>query len=661
MTDTPAPAQQTLVVECARDHAYLHHLRELLLGIVCQTAAVGASSLSLEIAVARGRGLRLFTLPEDERRVQQWTTQVDRVIECIRQADFCADPGALSLFNLPRSIHAIRAGASAIHLAHPARHSADHPAHPVRSSVCYIAPSTSPSTNEGLLRSVLDARSTSAPHGMLDMVLLPGDASVGRRDSTLPTSVLRLQAEYNFSICSLGSTMELAAWTNTRLAQRQAVSLLLRFGDTALPALATPSVLHQEQPADLRACACHAVPLESGRGVGPALSSGVVGMQRGRGASRCPLSQLELDERDIQLIAHVGHFVWRGSLAQAAAEAGADFAPALQDGSGAGGTAHMELVVESRVRQADLELGIVFGYPWYVSPPEASGAVQELGGFAHQADHDKQTRTLRGLGASLQRAQEALLCRCAVRRHFEDAPRLPPNVASLLQSRFVLWPSSERPDVLLLKCVASAAQMVRPPPPAEHEAEDSAEAAELLATTPLLGSFNPFFHCRGGGSAKVLALCAAGVGSGAQRQQPQPGQPPQPPPSHHPQPPPTHHPQPPPRHGAPMSSLAQPPPPRGTSSHLSPPHPAAPRGSAGGGGQQEPAGQLPRTFGGQPPRGPMQFQPASAVMPQPHAMSPATTAAVRQPARPPNAGVPSSLIKKKKMQRIGQLQVGEAE
>ena len=101
MTDT-APAQQTLVVECARDHAYLHHLRELLLGIVCQTAAVGASSLSLEIAVARGRGLRLFTLPEDERRVQQWTTQVDRVIECIRQADFCADPGALSLFNLPR-------------------------------------------------------------------------------------------------------------------------------------------------------------------------------------------------------------------------------------------------------------------------------------------------------------------------------------------------------------------------------------------------------------------------------------------------------------------------------------------------------------------------------------------------------------------------------
>lgn len=485
------------------------------------------------------------------------------------------------------------------------------------------------------------------------MVLLPGDASVDRRDSALPTSVLRLQAEYNFSICSLGSAMDLSAWTNTRLAQRQAVSLLLRFGDTALPALATPSVLHQEQPADVRACACHAVPLESGRGVGPALSSGVVGMQRGRGASRCPLSQLELDERDIQLIAHVGHFVWRGSLAQAAAEAGADFAPALRDASGAAaGAAHMELVVESRVRQADLDLGIVFGYPWYVTPAEASGAEQELGGFPHQADHDKQTRTLRGLVASLQRAQEALLCRCTVRRHFEDAPRLPPNVGSLLQSRFVLVPSSERHDVLLLKCVANAAQMVRPPPPAEHEAEVSAEAAELLATTPLLGSFNPFFHCRGGGSAKVLALCVAGVGSSAQRQQPPPGQPPQPPPSHRPQPAP--------RHGAPMSSFAQPPP-RGASSHLSPPHPATPRGSAGDGGQQEPAGQLPRTFGGQPPRGPMQFQPASAVMPQPHAMSPATTAAVRQPARPPNAAAPNSLIRKKKMQRIGQLQVGETE
>ena len=528
--------------------------------------------------------------------------------------------------------------------------------------MCYIAPATSPSTNEDLLRSVLDARSTSVPHGMLDMVLLPGDASVDRRDSALPTSVLRLQAEYNFSICSLGSAMDLSAWTNTRLAQRQAVSLLLRFGDTALPALATPSVLHQEQPADVRACACHAVPLESGRGVGPALSSGVVGMQRGRGASRCPLSQLELDERDIQLIAHVGHFVWRGSLAQAAAEAGADFAPALQDAGGvAGGGAHMELVVESRVRQADLDLGIVFGYPWYVSPTEASGAEQELGGFPHQADHDKQTRTLRGLVASLQRAQEALLCRCTVRRHFEDAPRLPPNVGSLLQSRFVLVPSSERHDVLLLKCVANAAQMVRPPPPAEHEAEVSAEAAELLATTPLLGSFNPFFHCRGGGSAKVLALCVAGVGSGPQRQQPPPGQPPQPPPSHHPQPAP--------RHGAPMSSFAQPPP-RGASSHLSPPHPAAPRGSVGDGGQQA---VIPMQFCGPPgtasnaalraapPRGPMQFQPASAVMPQPHAMSPATTAAVRQPARPPNAAVPSSLIRKKKMQRIGQLQVGEAE
>ena len=168
----------------------------------------------------------------------------------------------------------------AIHTAHPVSHPVSQPAHPARSSVCYIAPATSPSTNEDLLRSVLDARSTSSPHGMLDMVLLPGDASVDRRDSALPTSVLRLQAEYNFSICSLGSAMDLSAWTNTRLAQRQAVSLLLRFGDTALPALATPSVLHQEQPADVRACACHAVPLESGRGVGPALSSGVVGMQR---------------------------------------------------------------------------------------------------------------------------------------------------------------------------------------------------------------------------------------------------------------------------------------------------------------------------------------------------------------------------------------------
>ena len=644
MTDT-----QTLVVECARDHAYLHHLRELLLGIVCQTAAVGASSLSLEMAVARGRGLRIFTLPEDERRVLQWTTQVDRVIECIRQADSCAEPGALSLFNLSRSSHATLPDTlSSILPTTLASHSASHPALPARSSVCYIAPATSPSTTEGLLRSVLDARSVSSPNGMLDMVLLPGDASTDRHDSAVPTSVLRLQGEYNFSICSLGSALDLSAWTNSRLAQRQAVSLLLRFGDMALPALATPSVLHQEQPADVRACACHAVPLESGRGVGPALSSGVVGMQRGRGTSRCPLSQLELDERDIQLIAHVGHFVWRGSLAQAAAEAGADFAPATQDAGGAAGCAHLELVVESRVHQADLDLGIVFGYPWYVSPAEASGA--ELGGFPHQADHDKQTRTLRGLVASLQRAQEALLCRCTMRRHFEDAPRLPPNVGSLLQSRFVLVPSSER-HVLLLKCVANAAQMVRPPPPAEHETEVSAEAAELLATTPLLEDFNPFFHCRGGGSAKVLALCVAGGGGGAQRQLPTPGQPPQPPPSHNPQSAP--------RHGVPLSSSAQPPP-RRASSHLSPPHyPAAPRSSAGDSGQQAvlpPSNAALRTA---PPRGPMQFQPASAVMPQLHAMSPATAVAVRQPARPPNAAAPSSLIRKKKMQRIGQLNVGQ--
>ena len=527
--------QQTLVVECAHDHAYLHHLRELLLGIVCQTAAVGASSLSLEMAVAKGRGLRLFTLPEDERRVLQWTNQVDRVIECIRQAEPCAEPGVLSLFNFSRS------------------------------SMCYIAPATSPSTTESLLRSVLEARSASSPSGMLEMVLLPGDLSVDRRASALPTSVLRLQGEYNFSICSLGSALALSVWTNTRLAQRQAVSLLLRFGDTALPALAMPSVLHQEQSADVRACACHAVPLESGRGVGPALSSGVVGMQRGRGASRCPLSQLELDERDIQLIAHVGHFVWRGSLAQAAAEAGADFAPAPQvDAGGVSGCAHMELVVESRVRQADLDLGIIFGYPWYVSPVEAPGA--EVSGFPHQGDHEKQTRTLRGLVLSLQRTQEVLLCRCTERRHFEDASRLPSNVGSLLQSRFVLVPSSERHDVLLLKCIASAAQMVRPPPPAEQETEVSAEAAGLLATTPLLESFNPFFHCRGGGSAKVLALCVAGGGSGAPRQLPSHGQPAQLQPSNSPHPAPRHG-------GAPPSGFAHEPPPRQASSHLSPPHP----------------------------------------------------------------------------------------
>ena len=85
-----------VVVETSRDSTYLSAARELLMGLICQTAASGASCMHLEIAVAKGRAIRLFSQPTDERRMLQWSTQIDRVMDCMRQSEVVAEPGVLS-------------------------------------------------------------------------------------------------------------------------------------------------------------------------------------------------------------------------------------------------------------------------------------------------------------------------------------------------------------------------------------------------------------------------------------------------------------------------------------------------------------------------------------------------------------------------------------
>ena len=562
-----------VIVETSRDSTYLSAARELLLGLVCQTAATGASSMRLEIAVAKGRAVRLFSQPDDERRMLQWSTQIDRVMDCMRQAEVAAEPGVLSLLNLPGCAFSL------------------------------LTPAGGPSCDASLVRSVLEARATVA----LEMVLLPSDSAAV---SSVPTPLLRLQGEFDFSVGGLPDQPAIAAWNNAKLARGQGVRLLVRFGESALSTIATPTLLHQEQPTDVRACMCHAVPLESGRGVGPAFSSASpAGAQHGRGAARCPLSQLELDERDVQLIGNVGHFVTRGSLARAASVARADFAPATDAGGGGGGGGggeggtdggggggggggrpppQMELLVETRVRLADVDLGLIFGYPWALSPASGGG-------------DDDGARTVRCLAAALHGAGEALVCRVAhgTRRGFDAAPKLPPNVRTLLQSRFVLIAqrgARGQHDALLLKGLATAAQLVPPPPPSLSELHDdgasdggaaaaaAAAAARLLEATPCVDGFNPLFHCRGGGSAQVLALVAtaAAASSSSSSSSMHHAAPPQQPHHHHHAP--SHH--------APPS-------------HAPPPHGYAPRGQGGW-----PAGR--------PPAGPSMPTPPTGYVPPGH-------------------------------------------
>ena len=192
--------------------------------------------------------------------------------------------------------------------------------------------------------------------------------------------------------------------------------------------------------------------------------------------------------------------------------------------------------VERRVKLSDLALSSVFGSPWLIEPP--ADAADESAADAGDV--------IGGLAAELEAAGEGLIFHCRRREHFEDewsaattrglathlcpplppcgrgarrsnharpprrvCRRLPPNMRSLLQPRFILLPQTPPGSPLLLKSIATAAQIL--PRSASLTAETAsdrarAQAASLLASTPLEHGFNPLFHCPAGGGTQVCHL-----------------------------------------------------------------------------------------------------------------------------------------------------------
>ena len=144
--------------------------------------------------------------------------------------------------------------------------------------------------------------------------------------ATVPSDILLLQAEFDFEATALPDRLATNAWLATAVANRQLHELILDLQpaheagapSTSITASASslrchlvPALLHEEVAEDVLACVCHRQPVD-GRHVQLARLAPTNRVM-------CPVSNLELDARDLQRVGCVGRFLWpRGSLAAAA-------------------------------------------------------------------------------------------------------------------------------------------------------------------------------------------------------------------------------------------------------------------------------------------------------------------------------------------------------
>lgn len=160
----------------------------------------------------------------------------------------------------------------------------------------------------------------------------------------------------------------------------------------------------------MAACACHSVPLDGSRRTG-ALLGDAGGPPRGR---RCPLSHLDLDQRDVQQIGFVGQFCGPQFTGSTELEGGVTV-PADEDAVCA---PHLVLDLVSRVPLRDVAFSSVFGHPWALAA--AADSLDE-------ADH----RAVCAIAARLHESNEGLLCRAVTWRNFRVAAHVRTHLHSL--------------------------------------------------------------------------------------------------------------------------------------------------------------------------------------------------------------------------------------
>ena len=310
----------------AWEQDHVHRLSEMLGCILTRTAGSGLPTMPL-LAVASGPALRLFT-DGQEQNLQKWSIEFGRVRQCLASAETSPSPGILALRCVPAEV-----------LSRLER-------------LTFVTPLGGRSCEHSVVAGVLDhlARAHCPASCEVELVLLVGEQQGGGRAHAIPTELIRLQSEHNLSATVLEDSLATASWASARIARDQSVVLDLhvrvnrtaraciprcmcvgdfplflrgahplhsvtrqsacpaQFGSdgqgTEIHALAAPALLHEEVVCDLRACMCHGAPLDGGRG------GGLVKQAASHSRPRCPLSQLELDARDIQRVGTIGHFSW---------------------------------------------------------------------------------------------------------------------------------------------------------------------------------------------------------------------------------------------------------------------------------------------------------------------------------------------------------------
>ena len=464
------PAMELLLIDSEQPEfltpggdGYLGRLHELLCLLICRVVGSGASSMPFRLAVARGASLAMADVEPHERNLYKWAAELNRLMQCLTQSERCAEAGLLALGRIPPD--------TLLSLER----------------IIFITPMGGRSVEQRVVAGVCEGLARVGARCEVELVMMT-DAPQGSMSPSIPTELILLQSEHNLTTTLLDDALSTSRWVSAQIAQRQVVRVELCLGAERLTAVATPALLHEEGACDVRACMCHSAPLSS-----RLTRTGPTGMG-GRSRPRCPLSQLELDARDVQRMGTVGHFTWPGSLAKAAANAGVTCF--FSEDRAPGATRLLCLEAKRRVRLADLSLSSVYGSPWLL---EAGGA----------PDSDEGA-LLGGLASALTADAEALVCQCTARCNFDDESQLPANLRALLQSQFVLMPQTPPGTSLLLKCIGTAAQIMPRPSsaggmPEAVMARAREQAASMLAAVPLEDEFNPLFHCPIGGGAQALA------------------------------------------------------------------------------------------------------------------------------------------------------------
>lgn len=526
-------------------------LNSLVNGSIANASPEGFGFLAA-IAHSSG-GLSIFDMDLRETSICRWQTEIGRWLAGLQHAALQpvdnSSAGVTGLCKIPAHLHV--------------------------SGVSFLTNVGSRSCAESALRPALDTFERQRPGCPLE-ILIVSSCSESQRP-LMPSALIMLQAEFDLKPALLVDRIDVGAWISAFLASRQAVHVSLDLGrerdavevddgddlpsahvsrkSSVLVCWGTPAILHEEHAADVPACVCHGLPLDSQH------ATHRHGGSRGtQSVDRCPISGLDLDSRDLKVMGCIGRYVWNGSLAAAASTTApqthaqgqeAVTAPSVLQAEARHGTNGMHLGhgparpnvalrALSRVKLGELTLTTLFGHPWIVGPkpphhaaataPPGSGTPHEdaldhaLQGMELSSDEELEVlgATLRGLSRALHTASEGLLLRCTSRDGFSTGHLA--NAQALLAPNLVLIPSGPPHHVLILKAVCAPTQLVPLPPvsdaPEDHledqmareearrQADGLARADRLLAQISLSDGFNPIFQSAGG-TAVLLARCHA--------------------------------------------------------------------------------------------------------------------------------------------------------